>query len=100
MLKDAGEEKWTYKVAMVVGLAIIIAEEAHRIILGDVFRVFLHEREHAVPQGRDGLDIFVQAEHKAVLFTTVLHELERVVAYVAEQLNAWLHSPVILEFVH
>lgn len=62
--------------------------------------MFLHEALDAVPESRDGLDVFVQAEHETVLFLVVGHEFERIVVDVAEELNARLHTPVPLVLHH
>lgn len=45
--------------ALVVGLATIITEEVHGVVLGKVLRVVLHELLGAVPEGRDGLNVLV-----------------------------------------
>ena len=82
------------EVAVVVGVAAVITQEAHRVVVGDVLRVRLDELLHALPQRGDRLDVLVQAEHEAVLLAVLRHELERVVADVAVELDARLHTPV------
>ena len=56
--------------------------------------MFLHEFLDTVPEGFDGLTIFVETEDETVLFLVVDHVLERIVMNIAEQLNAWFDSPV------
>jgi len=80
--------------AMVVVLAPIVAEESHGVVFDNVFREMLGEVFDRVPQGWNGLNVLVQAEDEAVFFAIVLHELERVVMNIAEELNAGLDSPV------
>lgn len=60
----------------------------------------LHELLRAVPQSRNGLDVFIQAEHEAVLFVVLLHELERIFMNIAKEFDAWLDSPVVLVLKH
>jgi len=62
--------------------------------------VSFHELLRAVPQGRNGLDIFVQAEHETVLLVVVLHDPEWILMNIAEELDARLDSPVVLELHH
>src|SRR5450432_1923244 len=52
----------TYHMAVIIRIPSIVTEEAHRVTLGDVFRVCLHELFGAIPQGRNRLDVFVQAQ--------------------------------------
>jgi hypothetical protein len=80
--------------ALVVRLTAIVTKELHRVVLGDVLRVVFGEILCGVPQGRNGLDVLVQAEGEAVLLLLVGHELERVVVDVAVQLDAGLDPPV------
>src|SRR5436305_12068590 len=85
---------------MIISFAIIIAQECHRVVFGNVFWVVLHERFDTVPQRWDCLDILVQAQYKAVLLLVVLHKLEWIIMDVAEQFDAWLNTPVVLKLVH
>lgn len=84
----------------VVCLATVIAEEGHGIFSVNVLGVSLDELLHAFPQCRNGLDVFVQAQHEAVLFLVVLHELEWVVLNVTEELDARFDTPVVLKLHH
>src|SRR2546423_9335224 len=86
--------------AMVIAFAIIIAQKRHGIVCRNMFWVLLHKRLDAVPQRWDCLDVFVQAQHKAVLLLVVLHEFERIVVNIAKELHARFNTPVILELVH
>ena len=86
--------------AMVIAFAIVIAQECHRVIFRNMFWVLLHERLGAVPQCWDRLDVFVQAQDKAILLLIVFHKFEWVVMDIAEKLHAWLNTPVVLELVH
>jgi len=65
--------------AAIVCLAAIIADEGHRVISSDVFRVVPHEFLDAVPKSRDSLNVLVQAQDKAVLLVVLVHEAEGVV---------------------
>lgn len=66
----------------------------------DVLRMILCELLDAVPQCWNGFNVFVQAEDEAVLLLVVLHESEWVIVDVAEELDTWLHTPVVLKLVH
>ena len=65
-----------------------------------MLRVVLDELLDAVPKSRDGLDIFVETEHEAVLLLILGHEAEGVVVDVAEELDARLDAPVPLVVHH
>jgi hypothetical protein len=97
LLSNPGE---TYHMAMVIRVSSIVTEEAHRVTLGDVFRVCFHELFGAIPQRRNRLDVFVQAQHETVLLLVFGHELENVIVDIAEKLNAWLDTPVPFVVVH
>jgi len=88
------------EVAVVVGLSVIVAEPFHRVAVDNVLRVDGAEVLDSIPEGGNGLDIFVQAEDEAVLFLVVGHELERVVVDVAIKLDAGLNAPVPLVIEH
>lgn len=90
----------TYEMAVVVGVATVVTQETHRVALDDVLGVILHELLRAVPEGGDGLDVFVEAEHEAVLLLILGHEAEGVVVDVAEELDARLDAPVPLVVHH
>lgn len=86
--------------AVVVCLSTVVAEEAHRVVLDNVLGVVLHELLGTIPQRGDGLNIFVQAQHKAVLLAVLLHEAEGIVVDIAEQLDAGLNTPVVVVVHH
>jgi hypothetical protein len=88
------------EMAVVVGLAPVVAEELHRVVLDDVLREVLGEVLGSIPKRRNGLDVLVQAEGEAVLLLVVGHVLEGIVVDVAEQLDAGLHAPVPLVVEH
>lgn len=46
---------------MIVVLAVIVAQELHRVALRNVLGILLHEGLDAVPHGRNCLDVLVQA---------------------------------------
>lgn len=85
---------------MVVGVSAIVTQKSHRVILGDMLRMSLHELLGAVPEGRDSLHVFVQTQNETVLLLVGLHEFENIVIDVAVELNAWLNSPVVLVVEH
>jgi hypothetical protein len=95
-----GGEGNTYKVAVVVRLAIVVADELHRVALDNVLGERLGKVLCGGPEGGDGLNVLVQAEDEAVLFLVAGHELERVVVDVAEHLDAGLDAPVPLVVEH
>lgn len=82
------------EVAVVVSSTTIVRQEMHRVALGDVFWVLLHECLDAVPERWNGLDVFVEGEHEGVLLSVVGHVLEGIVVDVAEELDGWLNTPV------
>lgn len=65
-----------------------------------MFRVIVHELRHAIPEGRNSIEVFIQTQNKAILLVVFLHESERVKADVAEQFNAGLHTPIVLVVQH
>ena len=60
----------------------------------------LHELLDTVPQSRDGIHILVQTQHKTVFLVVLLHEAERIKVHVSKDLNARLHTPIVLELLH
>src|SRR5690242_2732190 len=82
------------EVAVVVGLAVVVADELHGVVLSNVLGEALGEVLGSFPESRDGLDIFVQTEGEAVLFLVLSHELEGIVINVAMHLDAGLNAPV------
>ena len=90
----------SYEMTVVVGVAAIVTQEAHRVPFCNVLWMLLHERLDAVPKRWNGLHVLVQAQNKAVLLVVVFHEFEGVIMYVAEQLDAWFHAPVVVKLVH
>ena len=83
--------------ALVEGVASVIAQECHRVIRRDVFWMCLDKLLCAIPKSRNSLDIFVQSQNETVLLVVILHIAERIVMNIAEQLNAGLHSPIKLK---
>jgi hypothetical protein len=100
IIKLLSNARKTYHMAVVIRVSSIVTEEAHRVTLGDVFRVCFHELFGAIPQRRNRLDVFVQAQHETVLLLVFGHELENVIVDIAEKLNAWLDTPVPFVVVH
>lgn len=88
------------EMAVVVRLSFVIADPFEGVALDDVLRVGCGEVLDGVPEGGNGLDVFVQAKGEAVLFVVLGHELEGVVFDVAEQLDAGLNAPVPLVVHH
>jgi len=84
------------EMAVVIGVASIITQEAHGVALGNVLRVVLDELLGAVPKSRDGLDVLVQAQDEAVLLVILLHEAEGIVVNIAEELDRGLDTPVVV----
>ena len=56
--------------------------------------MFAHEFLGTVPDGRDGFDIFVQADHETILLFIFGHEPERIKLHVTKDLDAWLDPPI------
>lgn len=73
--------------AIIVLLPAIVAEEPHRIALHHVLRVLLDELPHRVPQRGDGRGVLGEGDGEAVLEVVILHEEERVVREVAEEVD-------------
>ena len=48
------------------------------------------------PQRRDRLRRIVQVDREAVRFVVVLHVSENIVVHIAEEMDLWLNSPVVL----
>lgn len=88
------------EVAVVVGFAVVVGEEGHAVVRGDVFWVVLHEGLDAVPERRDRLDVFVEGEDEGVFLVVVGHELERVVVDVAVELDRGFNTPVPFVLEH
>ena len=88
------------EVAVVVGLTAVVTKELHAVVLDNVLGVVLGEVLGGVPEGRNGLDVFVKTEGEAVLLLVVGHELEGVVVDVAVELDAGLDAPVPLVVEH
>lgn len=65
-------------------------------MLGMLIHVFLR----TVPERRNRLHVFVEAEHETILLLVICHVLERVVGDVAVQLNTWLNAPVPFIVLH
>lgn len=86
--------------AVVVRVTTVVTEEAHGVALGNVLGVVLDELLGAVPESGDGLDVLVQAQNEAVLLVVLLHEAERIVVDIAEELNGGLNTPVVVVVHH
>lgn len=86
--------------ALVVVLTTIITEEAHRVVGRDMLGVVLHELLGASPEGRNGVDVLVKRENETVLLVVLMHDTERVVVDVAEELDGGLNTPVVLIVHH
>lgn len=90
----------TYEMALVVVLAAIITEEAHGVTLGDMLGVVLHELLGAGPEGRNGIDVLVEGENETVLLVVLVHDAERIVVNIAEELDGGLNTPVVFVVHH
>ncbi len=88
------------EMAVVVRFTVIIAEELHRVVLGNVLREVLCEVLGGVPERGNGLDVFVQTEGEAVFLLLLGHELESIVVDIAVELNTGLDTPVPLIVKH
>ena len=73
--------------ALVVSVTTIVTEETHGIARGNVFREVLDELLGAIPEGRNSVDVLVQAQNEAVLLLVLGHESEGIVVNIAVQLN-------------
>ena len=89
-----------YEMAVIVGFAVVVAQPVHGIAFGYVLGMFLHESLGTIPKRWNCLHIFVEADHEAVLFPIISHELERVVGDIAIQLDTWFNAPIPLIVVH
>jgi len=85
---------------VVVGLSVVVRQESQRVVFSEMLRVLAHVGLDAVPEGWNCLNILVQAQYEAVLLSVIGHKLEGIVFDVAEQLNAWLDTPVPLVLEH
>jgi len=85
---------------VVVRISAVVAQEAHRVAFGDMFRMCLGEVLHAIPQRRNSLDILVETQDEAVLLPVVAHIPEGVVVDVTEEIDAWLNTPVPFKLIH
>ena len=88
------------EVAMIIRVAVVIAQEFHGVVGRNMLRVFLHELLDAIPERRNGLDVLVQTQNEPVLLLVLLHVPERVEVDVAEDLDAGLNAPVPLVIEH
>lgn len=86
--------------AFIVGITIIVTQELERVVCSNMLRMILDKLLDAVPKSWYRLNILVQADDEAVLLAVVLHELEWIIVYIAEQFNTWLNSPVPLVVHH
>ena len=90
----------TYEMALVVGITTIITEESHGVVLCDMFGMVLHEFLGAVPESRNGVNVFVETKDKAVLLVVLDHNTEGVVVDVAVKVNGRLDTPVVFVVHH
>lgn len=86
--------------AFVVGLATVITDELHRVVFRNVLWVILHKLLHATPETGNSRFILVETDDEAVLLVILLHEAERVGAYVTEEFDAGLNTPVVFVVHH
>lgn len=86
--------------ALVVRLAAIVAQKAHRVALHDMLWMVFHEFLDAVPQGGNGFVVLVQAEHKTVFLAILLHKPERIETDITVELDSGLHPPVVFVVEH
>lgn len=91
---------YTYKVTVVIRFAAVIAEETKGVVFDNMLGVVLHEFLHTVPQSWDGLDVFVQTENKTVLLALLMHDSERIVVDIAEDLDTGLDTPIVVVVHH
>jgi hypothetical protein len=98
--ETAGNQSLTYEMALVVVLTTVITEETHGVIGRDMLGVVLHELLGASPEGRNGVDVLVKRENKTVLLVVLVHDTERIVVDIAEELDRGLNTPVVLVVHH
>lgn len=84
----------TYKVTLVISIAVIIAEDFQRVVFVDVFRMLLDELLDTVPERGNSFDILVKRDNETIFFLVVAHELEWIIVNITEKFNTWLNSPV------
>lgn len=89
----------THKMAKVICLPSILADEFQVIVLYNMLRVLLHEFLDTIPDRSYGVSVFIQTDNKAIFLLVVFHELERVETDVTEIFDAGLHSPIVVEFL-
>ena len=92
--------KLTYEMALVVVFTAIVTEEAHRVALSNVLGVVLHELLGASPESGNGVDVLVERKNETVLLVVLVHDAERIVVNVAEELDGRLNTPVVFVVHH
>jgi len=65
-----------------------------------VLGVVLHELLGASPEGGNGINVFVQRKNETVLLVVLVHDAERIVVNVAEELDGGLNTPVVFVVHH
>lgn len=100
MLDEIERRMRTYEMAFVVGFSFVITEPVERVVLVEVFGMFLHEFLDTIPECFDGLTIFVETEDEAVFLLVVDHVFEWIVVDIAEEFDAWFNSPVPFVVLH
>jgi len=73
-----------------------ICDPIFRIVRMQCVRMFCQEFFGLWPEGRDSLWGVVQVDCETIGFITILHVPENVVVNVAEKMNVWLYSPIVL----
>lgn len=87
------------EMASVVSLSAVIGEELECVIFRNVFGVCLHELFDSVPKSLDGLAILRQRNSESIDLLVILHEQERVIMQVTEELDVGLDSPIVVVFL-
>jgi hypothetical protein len=80
---------------VVVGSRFAVDEPPHSVVLVQVFRVCSEKFQRLEPEGRDAFRGVVEVDVEAVGLVVVRHVAEDVVVDVAEELDLWLHAPVV-----
>lgn len=75
---------------------ILVGEPFHGIIRMLMVTVVSQELDSLGPEGCDGLGRVVEVDGKAVCLVAVLHEAENIVVDIAEEVDLWLDTPVVL----
>ena len=84
---------------VVVRLPAIVTQKSHRVAFGDMFWMRFRKVLHAIPQLRNRLRILVETQDETVFLPVVAHVPEGIVVDVAEEIDAWLHTPVPFKLI-